>query len=213
MKRIPAIGLIWMLGAGLAAAHDPGLSSLTFQSGAKGLTATLVLPVADAEGIASIDANRDGRVSEAEFNTARPRLEEALLDACELRSGTEILPALSIATEFDLNDGVQVRWNFPTASGEVTLRSAMLELLPRGHRQFATVVDGSGRTLITKVLDVKNASLGFTLPQSIASLSTSPPAVGASRREPFAGRWFGFAMLAGVVAVVALKFRRRERGA
>ena len=206
MKRIPAIGLIWMLGAGLAAAHDPGLSSLTFHCGAKGLTATLVLPVADAEGIASIDANRDGRVSEAEFNTARPRLEEALLDACELKSATEVLPALSIATEFDLTDGLQVRWMFPTAGGEVTLRSAMLELLPRGHRQFATVVDGSGRTLLTKVLDVKNASFGFTLSQGIDSVSTAPSAVGA-------GRWFGFAMLGGVVAVAALRFRRCERNA
>lgn len=213
MRQIPAIGLIWMLGAGFAAAHDPGLSSLTFQSGAKGLTATLILPVADAEGIATIDANRDGRVSEMEFSTARPRLEEALLDACEMKSGTEVLPALSIATEFDLTDGIQVRWMFPPAGGEVTLRSAMLELLPRGHRQFATVVDGSGRTLLTKVLDVKNASLGFTLPHSTDSASTEPSAVGASRRVPFAGRWFGFAMLAGVVAVAALKFRRRERSA
>lgn len=213
MRQIPAIGLIWTLAAGFAAAHDPGLSSLTFQSGAKGLIATLVLPVADAEGIAFIDTNRDGRVSETEFSTARPRLEEALLDACELKSGTEVLPALSIATEFDLTDGLQVRWMFPTASGEVTLRSAMLELLPRGHRQFATVVDGSGRTLLTKVLDVKNASLGVTLPHSIDSASTEPSAVGASRRVPFSGRWFGFAMLAGVVAVAALKFRRRERSA
>lgn len=213
MKQVLAIGLIWLLVGGFAAAHDPGLSSLTFQSGAKGLTATLVLPVADAEGIAAIDVNRDGRVSEAEFNTARPRLEEALLDACELKNGTEVLPALSIATEFDLADGIQVRWLFPMSGGEVTLRSAMLELLPRGHRQFATVVDGSGRTLHSRVLDVKNASLGFTLPQSIDSASASSSAVGASRREPFAGRWFGFAMLAGVVGVAALKYRRRERSA
>lgn len=213
MKQIPAIVLTWLLVAGFAAAHDPGLSSLTFQCGAKGPTATLVLPVADAEGIASIDANRDGRVSEAEFNTARPRLEEVLLDACELRSRTEALPALSIASEFDLNDGVQVRWNFPPASGEVTLRSAMLELLPRGHRQFATVVDGSGRTLITKVLDVKNASLGFTLPESPGSVPTSTSVVASSRPAPGAGRWYGFAMLAGMVAVAALVFRRRERGA
>lgn len=206
MKQVLVISLIWMLGAGFAAAHDPGLSSLTFQSGAKGLTATLVLPIADAEGIASIDTNRDGRVSETEFSTARPRLEEALLDACELKSAMEVLPALSIATEFDLTDGLQVRWMFPTAGGEVTLRSAMLELLPRGHRQFATVVDGSGRTLLTKVLDVKNASLGFTLPQGMDSVSTAPSAVGA-------GRWFGFAMLGGVVAVAALRFRRCERNA
>ena len=135
MKQVLAIGSIWLLVGGFAAAHDPGLSSFTFQSGAKGLTATLVLPVADAEGIAAIDSNHDGRVSEAEFNAARPRLEEALLDACELKSGTEVLPALSIATEFDLADGIQVRWLFPTAGGEVTLRSAMLELLPRGDRK------------------------------------------------------------------------------
>jgi hypothetical protein len=213
MKQVLAIGLLWLLLADYTAAHDPGLSSLTFQNSAEGLTATLVLSVADAEGIAAIDANHDGRVSEAEFGAARPRLEEALLDACELKSGTEVLPAISIATEFDLADGIQVRWLFPAAGGEVTLRSGMLELLPRGHRQFATVVDGSGRTLQSRLLDVKNASLGFTLPQSIDSAPTAPSAVGAGRRGPLAGRWFGLAMLAGLVAIAALKIRRRERSA
>ncbi len=213
MKQVVAIGLSWLLVAGMAAAHDPGLSSLTFQSGAKGLTATLVLPVADAEGIATLDANRDGRVSEAEFNAARPRLEEALLDACELRSGTEVLPALSIATEFDLTDGFQVRWMFPPASGEVTLRSAVLELLPRGHRQFATVQDGDGRTLHTKVLDVKNASLGFQIPPGPSAMPASASVAGARRPILGAGLWVGFALLAAIVVLAAVKYRRRERSA
>ena len=213
MKPTFAIGLGWLLVAGIAAAHDPGLSSLNFQSGAKGLTATLVLPVADAEGIATIDANHDGRVSEAEFNAARPRLEEALLDACELRNGTEGLPAISIATEFDLTDGLQVRWMFPPASGEVTLRSAMLELLPRGHRQFATVQDGDGRTLHTKVLDVKNASLGFTIPQAPSALPASALVGGARRPVVGAGLCLGVAVLAAMVVVAAMKYRRRERSA
>jgi len=213
MKQVIAIGLIWSLVVTFAVAHDPGLSSLTFQSGAKGLTATLVLPVADAESIATLDANRDGRVSEAEFNAARPRLEEALLDACELKSGTEGLPALSIATEFDLTDGIQVRWMFPPASGEVTLRSAVLELLPRGHRQFATVQDGDGRTLHTKVLDVKNASLGFNIPQAPSALAASAFVTGARRPVLGAGLWLSFAMLAAMVVVAAVKYRRRERNA
>src|SRR5215813_2656926 len=47
-----------------AAAHDPGLSSLTIRQGPNGLEATLTLAVKDAAQVAELDEDTDGIVTQ-----------------------------------------------------------------------------------------------------------------------------------------------------
>src|SRR5205823_9433470 len=52
-----------------AAAHDPGLSSLTIRQRTNSLEATLTLAVKDAAQVAELDENHDGTVSQVEFRS------------------------------------------------------------------------------------------------------------------------------------------------
>src|SRR5262245_66172539 len=61
-----------------AAAHDPGLSSLTIRQHTNGLEATLTLAVKDAAQIAELDENHDGIVTQLEFEKTRSQLETAV---------------------------------------------------------------------------------------------------------------------------------------
>src|SRR6476469_34425 len=54
-----------------AAAHDPGLSSLTIRQRTNSLEVTLMLAVKDAEQVAELDKDHDGIVTQAEFAQTR----------------------------------------------------------------------------------------------------------------------------------------------
>jgi hypothetical protein len=58
-----------------AAAHDPGLSSLTVRPRSNDLEATLTLAVKDAAQLAELDDDRDGIVTKAEFAQDQSQLE------------------------------------------------------------------------------------------------------------------------------------------
>src|SRR5437773_1831150 len=52
-------------------AHDPGLSALALRVDKSELIATLTLARADAEALVPLEANRDGRVRQEEFEKSR----------------------------------------------------------------------------------------------------------------------------------------------
>ncbi len=68
-----------------AAAHDPGLSSLTIRPRTSGLEATLTLAVKDAAQLAELDENHDGTVTQVEFGRSRWQLEGAIARASRHR--------------------------------------------------------------------------------------------------------------------------------
>src|SRR5262249_61471599 len=61
-----------------AAAHDPGLSSLTIRQCVNGWEAKLTLAVKDAAQVAELDENHDGTVSRVEFGRGQSQLEAAV---------------------------------------------------------------------------------------------------------------------------------------
>ena len=61
-----------------AAAHDPGLSSLTIRQRTNSLEATLTLAVKDAAQLVELDEDHDGIVSQVEFDRGRSQLEAAV---------------------------------------------------------------------------------------------------------------------------------------
>src|SRR5215475_13729111 len=61
-----------------AAAHDPGLSSLTIRQHTNSLEATLTLAVKDAAQVAELDEDHDGAVSQVEFTRSQSQLEAAV---------------------------------------------------------------------------------------------------------------------------------------
>jgi len=124
-------------------AHDPGLSSLRVEVAAASVHAEMKLANADFAGTlgAAFDQDGDGSVSAAELGaTPAP--------GADLGTWLEVdgqpLGAREAGLRLD-GDG-DVVLTFAVARGGATalaLRVPALELLPRGHRQFATVTAGA----------------------------------------------------------------------
>ncbi len=53
----------------------------------------------------------------------------------------------------DENDNFQVAVTFRAQGPKVTIESSLIKQLPRGHRQFITLVDERGATLAAGALD------------------------------------------------------------
>jgi hydrogenase/urease accessory protein HupE len=146
-----------LLCAALAAearAHDPGLSALDLRLEERRLLAHLTFSRGDLETLIALDTDGDGQVSQAEFGTARPLLDALAADALDVRFGGRRAPATVLAVGLDESDGVHFHLSFPAADGsELGLRSTLVARLPRGHRQYLSLRDGSGIVLAEKMLD------------------------------------------------------------
>ena len=161
---LAAFGL-WVFPLSPLEAHDPGLSSVDVHVEGARVVATLTLAYGDIGAIYPMDRDLDGEISPSELQLFRPRLEALARAALELRlDGAPLSPS-----------AVDIRWDketrafflsvvFPRGPGKkLHLRSAILERLPRGHRQFISVKDADGTALSENLLDAKNDGLAVDL--------------------------------------------------
>ena len=136
-----------------AAAHDPGLSSLTIQPRTSGLDATLTLAVKDAAQIAELDENRDGTVTQAEFARGERQLEAAVAREVVIAADGKIAKNKSIRSRLDENNNVEVRLNFgATVFSSLEIQSKLIASLPLGHRQYLQVQNSAGETVFERLL-------------------------------------------------------------
>src|SRR5262249_11384427 len=84
-----------------AAAHDPGLSSLTIQQQTSSLDATLTLAVKDAAQVADLDEDHDGIVTQAEFAKTRSQLETAVAKQLFIAPDGKVAEPQSIRSKLD----------------------------------------------------------------------------------------------------------------
>src|ERR1035441_6956781 len=64
-----------LVAGGTAHAHDPGLSVATARRVGGALSIHLAMASSDVERLVTLDANHDGRITEAEFQGALPQLQ------------------------------------------------------------------------------------------------------------------------------------------
>jgi hydrogenase/urease accessory protein HupE len=175
--------LLWILcvdlflaAAGRVCAHDPGLSALSLRLEKDKLEATLTLARADAEALAPLDADHDGKVSQQEFEAIRSRLELIADTALELKLDGTLIPGGPPQAELDPSDAVHFRFVFSgVTGGRFSVRSTILSSLPRGHREYLTLRDARDRLLGDRMLDAKNDSFDVQLPaMTTATASHSP---------------------------------------
>src|SRR5512132_1506954 len=86
-----------------AAAHDPGLSSLTIRQRTNSLEATLTLAVKDAAQLAKLDENHDGIVTQAEFAQTRSQLETAVARQLFIAADDKVAKSQSVRSRLDEN--------------------------------------------------------------------------------------------------------------
>ncbi len=154
-----------ILSAQVLHGHDPGLSSAVVRVTDEGFEARLTFSPTDVEVLVPLDADRDGAVSRVEFETARTRITNALMDSFEIAVDDRAVPITTADVSPRIEeDNVQARLLFDTADGRrLTVRSAWLKQLPFGHRQYLAIVDRDGHELERRLLDAENPSVAVIL--------------------------------------------------
>lgn len=157
MPRPVLVSLLLIGLAASASAHDPGLSSLAMRYNGSRVDALVTFAPADLAAVVPLDRDEDGSINGAEFQRALPELTKVATGAAVLQAhGGPIKPSLVVVERVELpgNDNIQARLSFamPTADS-FAVRLPLLERLPFGHRQHATVRDSEGTLLVQRILD------------------------------------------------------------
>ena len=155
-----------------AAAHDPGLSSLTIRQCANSLEATLTLAIKDAAQLVELDMDLDGLVTQGEFAQARSQLETAVARQLFIATDGKVARAGSIHSRLDENNNVEVRLNFPAIGfSNLEIQSKTIASLPLGHRQYLQVQNSSGKTIFAQLLSAAANRATVEMPDSRSSVA------------------------------------------
>ncbi len=145
-KTIPAfcLTLVFLIVAVASAfAHDPGLSGAVLKMEGGRINAHLTFARADIESLVTMDANRDGKITEAEFAQAKPQLQVLAAEAVGVAVAGQSLQTEINSIELDDGNGVRFNFSFARPTGETfTIESKLIERLPRGHRQYLELIGG-----------------------------------------------------------------------
>ena len=153
-----------------AAAHDPGLSSLTIRQRTNSLEATLTLAVKDAVQVAELDEDQDGIVTQAEFARSRPQLEAAVERQVVITAAEKVIKNKSIHSRLDENNNVEVLLNFDAvAFFNLEIQSKLIASLPFGHRQYLQIQNSTGQTLFEQLLSATTDRATVQVPHADAS--------------------------------------------
>jgi hydrogenase/urease accessory protein HupE len=166
-RLLPALCLILIyliVAAAAALAHDPGLSAVDLKPEGATLNVHLAFARADIETRTPLDADRDGQVSAAELDAARPALEALGRDAIAPRvDGRPLVPA-EIAVRADDSNAIHFDLRFDGAAGaRLQLESRLIGQLALGHKQFLTVRSENGEARGARLLDARNNSYELDL--------------------------------------------------
>jgi hydrogenase/urease accessory protein HupE len=138
-----------------AAAHDPGLSSLTIRQRTNSLEATLTLAVKDAAQVAELDEDHDGIVTQAEFAQTRSQLETAVARQLFIAADDKVANAQSVRGQLDKNNKVEVLLKFgAVVFSNLEIESKLFTSLPLGHRQYLQIQNSRGETIFQQLLSV-----------------------------------------------------------
>lgn len=149
-----SVGLVLLLAPGLCFAHAPGLSTGHVRLLPGRIAVEWTFARADIESLVPLDTNGDGQISPEEEATAGPTLEKLAMDACALRVDDRLVQARAPVVRLDTTNNVHLSTVFDApSSGTPALQSTLFNRLPRGHRQFITVLDPAGSVLKEMLLD------------------------------------------------------------
>src|SRR5262249_6474917 len=136
-----------------AAAHDPGLSSLTIRRGMNGLDVVLTLAVKDAAQLAELDENHDGSVTQAEFVRTRSQFEKSIPTEIIIAADGKVANAHAVRSRLDEKKNVEVLLNFEAvAFPHLEIQSKLIASLPLGHRQYLQIQNSHGETIFERLL-------------------------------------------------------------
>lgn len=158
----------------LACGHDPGLSTATVKLLPGRLAAEATFARADIEALVPLDVNHDGKVSSQEWQHARPILEPLLRDTLVVRGNDGTTGMTEVGLQLDENNNFHVAGILPAEGTKVTVESPFIKRLPRGHRQFMSVLNDQGTPLSETLLTADRPTLDVNTGIAEAPRPTEP---------------------------------------
>ncbi len=163
--------LVSLLSLQDAAAHDPGLSSLTIRQRTNSLEATLTLAVKDAVQLVELDEDHDGIVSQVEFDRGQSYLDAAVARQIIIAADGQVAKDSSIQSRLDENNNVEVRLNFHVVGfSSLEIQSKLIASLPFGHRQYLQIQNSTGQTLFERLLSAAADRATLEMPDAHSSI-------------------------------------------
>jgi len=156
--------VLTILATASAFAHDPGLSAAEVKLEGNKAVARLTFARDEIAMIAPMDADRDGRITQPEFDAARARLESLAKESFAISVAGEAASPASVAVSLDESGAIHFDLEYPLPQGSrLTLSSLLIDKLRLGHRQFLTLRDERGSALSQRMLDATNNSFELDL--------------------------------------------------
>jgi hydrogenase/urease accessory protein HupE len=151
--------LLVILAAVSTFAHDPGLSVAEIKLEESRLEARLTFAREEIAALVPMDSDHDGQITQAEFDATRAQLEEMAIQSFIVSVGGRDLPPTKVSSILGDSNALHLNLIFPaTVEGRLGISAPLLARLARGHRQFLTIRDATGKTLSEKMLDANNSS-------------------------------------------------------
>jgi hydrogenase/urease accessory protein HupE len=155
-----------------AAAHDPGLSSLSIRQRTNNLDATLTLAAKDAAQLGELDENHDGTLTQVEFARGRPQFEMAVARQVVIGADGKVLKDKSIHSRLDENNNVEVHVDFQAVIfSSLEIQSKLCASLPLGHRQYLQVQNSTGKTVFESLLSATADRATVQMPHTNARIA------------------------------------------
>lgn len=159
-------------------AHDPGISTTQGVLHADRIELTTGFAPADVEQLLPPEARAGRKWGAEEFEAAQERLRTLAPQIWELRDGDVAVPPRESRVQLLPGDNVSFHLVFPRPPGraELKLRAPKLGELPAGHRQFVIVSDEGGFTLVKKLLNAHDDTLGLGGTKASGAAAGAEPA-------------------------------------
>ena len=154
-----------------AEAHDPGLSAADLRIEKSGLSATVTLSQADVLTLLPVDGDKNGEITDREFDVSKSSLEELASSSLEVRLDGRLASPTEVQVRLDQSNAIHFRLAFHRENeAELSIRSQIIARLPRGHRQYMMITSTTGDRLAERMLDAKENDLQLNLGEAGTSI-------------------------------------------
>jgi hydrogenase/urease accessory protein HupE len=164
LKR-PAVATFFLFFlAGVAQAHDPGLSAINLSLGSSRAAAHFSIARIDVENALRLKRSYNGLTITDDTVEQQTRMEAFGKNAIELTIDDQPLTTRSLEIQAEESGALVFEIIYDSHPGSrLKIISRTLNLLQRGHRQYLSVVDEQGNKLSEKVLDAADCQLEIAL--------------------------------------------------
>ena len=149
--------------AGVARAHDPGLSAVNVRLSSTRVVVQLSIARVDVDNAIKLNAHSSSKIAD-DTADPKPLMEAFGQDAIELTVDDQPLTRRSVEIHPEASGAVVFEMTYDSHPGSrLRILSRALTLLPRGHRQYVSVVDDPGNKLAEKVLNAADCEVEWEL--------------------------------------------------